>query len=303
MSEQEVFEQVFVVDAPARLTVHNVRGSVEIKPGEDDKIKVHAVRDNLSGAPELTLVNISQADDGGVIAEARYDKPYLVPLLFAKPCKVHFVIETPRSVSINAKCVSSSLDVQSLEGNFKLKTVSGSLTARDLSGDVYLKSVSGRILGERISGPVDIDNVSGVIQLPDGDFPELAVKNVSGNIEAGTPIGAGPYVLTTVSGKITLRVPAGTRCSVSGKSVSGRFLTALPATSLHTSKRHWNVEIGGGGAEVIMKTVSGNCQLVTPENQHAVEPYLKVVPRPNRIDLLKQLENGEKSVDEGLAQL
>jgi len=46
----ETIEQIFEVQSPAHLKVSNIRGHVDVRPGEDNNIKVKAVKHNHTGS-------------------------------------------------------------------------------------------------------------------------------------------------------------------------------------------------------------------------------------------------------------
>lgn len=53
---QETIEQTFIVEGPAQLTVINIRGRIDIQPGEDGKISVSAVKHMKSGNAARTEI-------------------------------------------------------------------------------------------------------------------------------------------------------------------------------------------------------------------------------------------------------
>ncbi|MBL6981300.1 MAG: hypothetical protein ISR58_08925, partial [Anaerolineales bacterium] len=55
MSE-EIIERSFSVDSPARLKLSNIRGTVNISPGDEDAISVTAVKHLNSGNADRTEV-------------------------------------------------------------------------------------------------------------------------------------------------------------------------------------------------------------------------------------------------------
>ncbi|MEW6093409.1 MAG: hypothetical protein AB1531_05520, partial [Chloroflexota bacterium] len=63
MSSEKI-EQTFQISGAARLEVSNIRGSTEIRAGEDGVIHVEAVKHADSGDNERTEIQISQEPDG-----------------------------------------------------------------------------------------------------------------------------------------------------------------------------------------------------------------------------------------------
>ena len=105
MSE-EIIERSFSVETPARLKLSNIRGKVDISPGDEDQISVTAVVYLNSGNADHTELDIHQDDDGMVVVETRHDKKNSF-LSFFKPCKVDYAVTVPKDCSVELSCVSS----------------------------------------------------------------------------------------------------------------------------------------------------------------------------------------------------
>ena len=225
----ETFEQTFQVVEPARLKLSNIRGSVEIQAGEPGTIHVHASKHN--GGSKQTTIEMSQAEDGSVVVETREPEGGWRLLSFSSPAKVDYTVSVPPSCNVSVSCVSSSLSVRGVSGEFSLKTVSGSMDLQQLTGPFKINSVSGDINGVKLSGEVNLDTVSGNIRLSESDLSGVRGSTVSGNLFLQTALGAGPYKINSVSGDVYLFVPADTACTVKSRAVSGKITSTLPLTS------------------------------------------------------------------------
>ena len=69
----EVIEHTFEVEAPAHLRISNVRGHVDIQPGDEGTIRVTALKHSGSGNNGNTQIIVKQESDGLVVAEAKYE--------------------------------------------------------------------------------------------------------------------------------------------------------------------------------------------------------------------------------------
>ncbi len=263
--EPELIEQTFEVTSPAQLTLSNIRGSVVIRSaeaGEDQPAVIHiqASKRVGTGDPERTEVILFQQADGSVTVRTEFQKTSWLDFLLGngRPCKVDYLVSVPRLCSVQLKCISSSAQVEDLQGEFGLKTVSGDLELHGLSGPMRAHSVSGEIRGERLSGNLDLDTVSGSARLSESTFPELRADSVSGRLEFQTPLGPGPFRVKTVSGDVLLSTSAETRCSLIFHSLSGRFHTNLPLTRQSQVSGSRQIEIQGGGPLLEARTTSGN---------------------------------------------
>ncbi|HBZ54417.1 MAG TPA: hypothetical protein DEO88_03340 [Syntrophobacteraceae bacterium] len=316
MSEEK-FEQVFQVSGPAHLIVKNIRGSVDIQPGEDGIIQVIAVKHTESGDAKRTEVELTQETDGTVKAVARFPEGSIDWLFSNKPCKVDFVVRAPRKCTLKVSGVSNDAAISGFDGEFSLNSISGDLTLSDLTGELSvntvsgevelavvdgklkLHTVSGNIKGQKTTGSVSLNTVSGDVHLSESSLSTVQAESVSGNLELQTPLGEGPYRFHSVSGEVRLTVPAGTRCSAELHSISGRISTNLPQS--YNSRHHGTemVAVQGGGVMISLKSVSGDLFL---DGDGEISP-MKTVSSEERLAVLGRVKSGEITVEEALSQL
>ena len=322
----ETFEQTFEVEAPAQLKVSNMRGHIDVQPGEDGVIHIVAVKHSGTGSNGSTQILIRQEDDGLVVAEAKYENSIINWFGLNKPCRVDFTIRVPQMCSVKVNSVSGSATIDGIEGNIDVNSVSGDLKLNNLSGKFDFSSVSGKITAENLNGPLDMNNVSGKVQIAKSQIPAMVGKSVSGSVSVETPLTEGPYEFKTVSGHMSLVTPEDTACTVRIKSVSGKAKVNLPVTSKSGTRNKRVIEVAGGGPEVTAKSVSGILNIGSPNYVKAevlepdiqmdsarskavvqpseVAPLAEVSPQPkSQMQILQEIENGEISVDEALEQM
>jgi hypothetical protein len=290
----------FKVGSPAELLVKNIRGDVQIVPGADDLIKVEVITYPDDGNAADTRIELTQEPGGRVRAEVTVpDKGFRS----RRPLRVDFRIEAPVHTDIKTRLVSGSVHARGFKGRADLGTVSGKVEAEDLDGRLDLDSVSGKITGSGLKGEASVSVVSGRIRLRGCDFPALKLSTVSGRAEVETQFGDGPYKLSAVSGSLLLVVPEGSSCHVDASAVSGKFYTDLDVRQSLVSKRRWQVQIGEGGPEVRVKTVSGRMQLLSSFDARGRVPGVVVKPRKDRKEILSRLSEGQISVEEAMEEL
>jgi hypothetical protein len=276
----EIIEKNFTVPAPARLELSNIRGSVEIRPGEDGVIRIQITKDENSGDASRTAIELSQGTDGTVKAATHFPDGAWSWLFGSFPCSVDYVVQAPPQCSLKINGVSSAAVAEGFEGEFSFHSVSGEMTLRnlsgpvnintvsgnvelaDLTGDLHLTTVSGKVAGRRIQGPVHLNTVSGQVAMDESSLSSVDATTVSGRMEYQTAFGAGPYRFNSVSGDVELSVPPETHCSAELHAVSGKLFTKLPATSIERQNGNQTAEIQGGGVRVHLHSVSGNLSLV-----------------------------------------
>lgn len=275
----EIIEKTFNVASPAHLNLANIRGSVEIRPGEEGAIHVTATKDANSGDAGRTEIELSLEMDGTVKVATHFPDGAWSWLVGSFPCKVNYLVQTPRKTFLKINGVSSEILARGLEGEFsfqsvsgemnlselagpvKVNTVSGDVELSDLAGDLNLKTVSGKVSGKRLRGPVHLGTVSGRVSLEESSLTSVEASTISGNMVYQTALGDGPYQFNSVSGDVELLVPSGTRCSTEIRAISGRFSTKLPTASTSRQNGTQTAEVQGGGAKVLLQSISGNLSL------------------------------------------
>ncbi|MBN1179728.1 MAG: hypothetical protein JXD18_10970 [Anaerolineae bacterium] len=251
---RETIERTFSVDGVCRLTVTNIRGLVDVQPGDEGTVAVTAIKHTASGDADRTHVEIEQAADGSVAVRTRFREGARA----GKACKVDYVVRVPRACCLTARCVSSAMSVIGLEGTFDLETVSGKMRLAYLIGRITAVSVSGDVTGQRLIGPAAFKSVSGNVYLTDSLLSSLEGTSVDGEVAYVGALDDGPYRFQTVSGSVSLSVPAESRCSIDITNVSGRFRTSLPVTRSECRFGMLHADLRGGGPLIRFETISGH---------------------------------------------
>jgi hypothetical protein len=310
----ETIEQLYSVNAPVRLRIKNIRGSVTVHGVEGaNSIHITAIKHLDSGDPQRTEILMTQLPDGSVNVETRYQESgWLLSLLGAHwPCKVDYSVEAPADCTLHVDSVSNTALIEDLNGSLSLKSVSGEIELHRLSGSISLHSISGDIGGDRLTGSFTVDTTSGRVRLDLSNFTSLQANSVSGALFFKTPLSTGPYSFKTVSGNILLAVPAQSACNVDFQSISGRFSSDLPTTRVQRQRRSQSAEVQGGGPMVKFNTVSGNASLEA-YGEAAAQPASTSTPQPatagastsqealSTREILDQIADGKLTVDEGL---
>jgi hypothetical protein len=309
----ETTEQIYTVNAPARLEIKNIRGSVTVRGVEGaNSIHITAIKHLDSGDAQRTEILMSQLPDGSVSVQTRYQESgWLLSLLGAHwPCKVDYTVEAPTDCTLRVDSVSNTALIEGLNGSLGIRSVSGEIEVHRLSGPISLHSISGDIGGDQLSGALTVDTTSGRVRLEASNLSSLQANSVSGALFFKTPLSAGPYTFKTVSGNIRLVVPAKSACNVDFQSISGRFSSNLPNTMDQRQRGSQSAAVQGGGPMVKFNTVSGNASLET-DGEVAAQPPAPSTPEPvpqtatsqealSTREILDQIADGKLTVEEGL---
>lgn len=296
-------EKTFTVSSPARLSVNNIRGSVEIHSGEEGVIQVTAVKHSHSGDEQRTRIEITQDADGNVKAATNYPDGGWTWLFGSQPCEVDYVVKAPRLCSLRLNGVSNTVLAEGFNGEVNINSVSGEITLRDLKSFVRIHTVSGDVDGEQLSGSLDVDSVSGDVVLKESRLSSIKGKTVSGDIRLSTPMAEGPYEFKSVSGDVRLTVPPETQCTGELHSLSGDLVTAFLTTGFSSHHGSQSVRVQGGGVKITLNSVSGDLTLdCDGEIPPAPEP-LKTISIEDRRTVLERVERGELTVEQALGKL
>ncbi len=161
----------------------------------------------------------------------------------------------------NAETVSGDVDVADVQNGVYCKTASGNIDAKDITGNADLACVSGDVTAENIRGSVEADTVSGSVRLMGiSDADVVKGKTMSGNtIYHGDISSTGRYDLEAHSGNVEITIPSGSAFDLTASTFSGTIKTEFEIMmSGKLSKKKISGSVNGGGADMKLKTFSGN---------------------------------------------
>jgi len=335
----------FTVNPPAQVTLTNPRGEIRVTAWDRPEIAVHAVK--LLDSPARLRVTrvVAEAEGNRIVVRTVTDQisrlvesgvlqgvaadiiQALADLVnIGTPAPVSYVVQVPRQTDLEVNGVSCQVRVEGLEGTERVRTVSGEIRLNDLRGQIDVNSVSGEQDARNLQGVVNANSVSGRIEL-NGKIADLRVKTVSSAVVySGSVDPGGHYLFNTVSGDVTLEIPADSRASFSAQGVNLNVHPDLP--DLHAEgtrapgRAQWSGELRGGGAPVRFQTVSGDLRLRSLANAQSPaaianpsppppaapaaapsEPAPTAVADDDQMTVLGALQRGEISVDEALSRL
>lgn len=293
---QETIQKTFQVSSSARVDLANIRGSVDVRPGDGNLVEVTAIKYTESGDADATEIELSQLADGSVKIATHFPEGWWLWLVGSKPCRVDYIVKVPQSSKLRLKGVENSLVVDGLEGEFHISSVSGDLALRTLTGPMRVNTVSGDVSISKLSGAFDFVTVSGDLDLSEGNLVSINAKTVSGNLSIQTSLSDGPYRFDSVSGDVRLYLPAETRCSAHLSTLNGDIFSAFPTSNY--SRRHGKqaMDVQGGGVMITASSVSGNLQLYSDGSAPQVASV-------DRRSVLERLERGEIRPEDALALL
>lgn len=214
--------QILEVDEVRALRVQLVAGRVDVVVHEDPeatgaRIEVHAVR----GRPlEVTL------RDGELAVGYSFTlggwESFLDKLrTFADRDSVDVHVAVPRGTRVRLGTVSADALVAGVGEDVSVSTVSGQLVTDSTRGTLHGSTVSGDVVVREHDGDLRLNTVSGAVTAS-GALTRVTANAVSGDLTLDVRGTHTAVAVTSVSGDVTVRLPAGSGVRVEARSAAGR---------------------------------------------------------------------------------
>jgi hypothetical protein len=196
------------------------------------------------------------------------ERPSLDKLLgFLKPRHgtAAVTITVPADCPIQLGVSSASAIVSGLSAGASVKGLSGDITLDGVTGDVTAETMSGEVAACNIDGAIRFRSMSGGLTLAGGALDRLEANSLSGQVTADVTLApAGSMRISTMSGDVTLRLPADSDAQLRLHSASGAVRSEFD--SLKTTKapasHAASGNVGAGTGQVSVTTVSGTVTLL-----------------------------------------
>lgn len=322
-SNEQQYEQTFTTGSRCELSLTNVRGSIKVTGWDKPAVQVTAVKrlGNYMGAQQAyDETNVVLDHDGeAVSARTRMDRgfnPFAWIGLGTTPPEVQYTVFVPRRSGVAIRAVSGPIEVNGIDGSVYVRSVNGDIFLSQVSGNIMVHGVNGRIAGKELRGQLAARTVDSSVAIHQSTLASVSARTVSGDVMLETVLQpSGEYAVRTVSGGLHLLVPADSAASLDLQSASGRARCDLPCQVTDSHRGVWRAILGGGGAIVSLRSVSGGLTVslagvdeppatpspgAAPSQEPAAQPQSKEAPE---LAVLRAVERGEVSVDEALKQL
>ncbi len=205
--------------------------------------------------------------DGGVLTVAHENLSWEGLLKWLRPQRhsATVTVTVPRKCPTQLGVVSATAVMSGISSRASVKSVSGGITLDGVAGDVDANTVSGALEAQGINGRLNFRTVSGDLTLADGWLERLDANMVSGDVTADIDLDPlGGMQVTTVSGEVTLRLPAEADAQVNLHSLSGDVRSEFPELKQTSAPASRSVSgsLGAGSGHVSVTTMSGGVMLL-----------------------------------------
>jgi Putative adhesin len=242
----------------AALRVRVISGSVAVLASQDPPSLDVA---SLTGQPllvthEAGILTVTYEDlqPGGL-------RGWLRPQRHSADVTITVPAGCPTQVSV----VNASAIVSGISGKISAKSVSGDITLDGVTGSVDAKTVSGDLEARGLGGDLTFNSASGDLTLAGGAVRKLTARTLSGQVTADVDVPEGSALrVSTVSGSVSVRVPASASARVDMKSTSGRlrsnFEPLSPAPG--PGPAVLSATLGSGSAGISLTSMTGDVTLL-----------------------------------------
>jgi hypothetical protein len=234
----ETFEWSGEIAPAGTVEIKNINGDVRALPSSDGMVRVLALKEGEHDDPSTVRIEVLESQQGVTICAVYPDVP-------GQPVN-QCLPGMAGQLSSRSNDVSVTFDIEVPAGRaFIGRTMAGSVEAADLTGYVHARAMAG-----------DIDiSTSGIAE----------ATTINGDITASIGRGAWDRDLSfsTLSGHVTVRVPAYTNADVWGSTGNGSISTdfSLSITRVGTW-RQLRGRLGNGGRMLSITTAAGDIALL-----------------------------------------
>jgi DUF4097 and DUF4098 domain-containing protein YvlB len=174
-------------------------------------------------------------------------------------------VTVPRKCPTQVGVVTATAVLSGLSAKASVKSVSGEITLDGVTGDVDANTVSGALEAQGVNGKLNFRSVSGDLTLAEGWLERLDAHAVSGDVTADVDLDPlGGLQVSTVSGEVTLRLPAEADTKVHLHSISGDVRSEFEGLKRSSAPASHSVSgsLGAGSGLVSVTTMSGRVVLL-----------------------------------------
>lgn len=219
----ESAHQAFDTSASPSVAVENVSGDISVIGWPQSKVQIDIDKYGENSSDIANSEIVIDHTNDDVTIKTQYARG-----VGHRGGEVYYTIHVPKDAQL------------------KIENVSGAETIKGVAGRVDAQTVSGRITADSLTTDTNVQTTSGRISL------EFAQSPKNGTVKA-----------QTVSGQITIAMPADINADVQTESVAGAFTSDFP--SVRAQKQDVGSKasgtIGSGGTTIKLQTVSGSITL------------------------------------------
>jgi DUF4097 and DUF4098 domain-containing protein YvlB len=234
---EENIHETKAAKAGGKLIVDVDFGSIDVTPGDNDKVVIDAHRKVEMSSKEkeqeyLAAAPITITTEGDkVIVRAIRKKDSLGNqfwhMMGHTRTEGHYVLKVPVNFSLDLDTAGGDISANGLTGNVKVDTSGGDLNFGRIHGDIHGDTSGGDIVAKDCDGKTDLDTSGGRIEVT-GGRGNLKVDTSGGNVTVLNRVGdtkvdssGGKLRLGNISGKLSAETSGGSVSAILPSPVAG----------------------------------------------------------------------------------
>ena len=212
-------------------------GSIDVAPGDNDKVVIDAHRKIEMSSKEkereyFAAVPIRITTEGNkVIVRATHEHESLGKQLWRmmghSKQEGRYTFKVPASFNIDLNTSGGDVSANRITGNVKVDTSGGDLTFDQIHGDLHADTSGGDITAKDIEGKTDLDTSGGRVEVT-GGRGNLSLDTSGGNVTVLNRVGdtkvsssGGKLRLGNISGKLDAETSGGSVSAILPSPVAG----------------------------------------------------------------------------------
>ena len=212
-------------------------GSIEVTPGENDKVVIDAHREVEMSSKEkeqeylaAAPITVTTEGDKVILRAIHKDESSgkrFWRMLSHTRTEGHYAIKVPARFSVDLDTAGGSISANGLTGTVKVDTSGGDLTFGQIHGDIHADTSGGDITAKDCEGTTNLDTSGGRIEVT-GGRGKLNLDTSGGNVTVLNRVGdtkvessGGKLRLGNISGKLVAETSGGSVSAILPSPVAG----------------------------------------------------------------------------------
>ena len=241
----------FTVGESATLIAKTIDGWIHVEAGSDNQVHVET---KLRDSHKLKY----EAYQNGDVVTVNVERTgsWWFPRGFSAKADVY--VTAPPGMTLRLETSNGDIEITGMNNGGSLNTSDGKILLDNVKGDFYARTSNGAIEANTMEG-------SGLFRTSDG---KVNLRDVKGSFDASTSdcaiffsgemIAGGNNRLTTGDGDVNVELQGTPSINLDASTSDGRVSSDLAILATKTETTHLAGTIGGGEADLYIKTSNGD---------------------------------------------
>lgn len=212
-------------------------GSIEVVPGESDKVVIDAHRKIEASSKEkeqeylkAAPITVTTEGDKVIVRATQKHESFgnqLWRMMGHTRTEGHYALKVPASFNLDLDTSGGDVSSRGVTGKVKVDTSGGDLNFGQIHGDIHAETSGGDIIAKDCDGATDLDTSGGRIEVTGGKG-RLSAETSGGNVTVLNRVGdtkvessGGKLRLGNISGKVTAGTSGGSVSAILPSPVAG----------------------------------------------------------------------------------